>query len=176
MQDALYEDVVARGWFESRPDSTRSSWRVRGWVALGVAVVAAVLLVAFTNLGLLALVLLAIAAGLVWIADRMPRRTAAGSALLRGLEALSAVLAIQPTDHLPKGRELPEVSRLLGYTVVLGSKERWIEALVAADDDVEAPDPDALDWYHAPDTWHLQDLPASLTQFVHTVQGELFAR
>lgn len=176
VQDALYEDVVARGWFESRPDSTRSSWRVRGWVALGVAVVAAVLLVAFTNLGLLALVLLAIAAGLVWIADRMPRRTAAGSALLRGLEALSAVLAIQPTDHLPKGRELPEVSRLLGYTVVLGSKERWIEALVAADDDVEAPDPDALDWYHAPDTWHLQDLPASLTQFVHTVQGELFAR
>lgn len=176
VQDALYEDVVTRGWFESRPDSTRSSWRVRGWVALGVAVVAAVLLVAFTNLGLLALVLLAIAAGLVWIADRMPRRTAAGSALLRGLEALSAVLAIQPTDHLPKGRELPEVSRLLGYTVVLGSKERWIEALVAADDDVEAPDPDALDWYHAPDTWHLQDLPASLTQFVHTVQGELFAR
>ena len=59
---------------------------------------------------------------------------------------------------------------------MLGSKERWIEALVAADDDVEAPDPDALDWYHAPDTWHLQDLPASLTQFVHTVQGELFAR
>ena len=47
--------------------------------------------------------------------------------------------------------------------------------MVAADVD-DSPDPDALDWYHAPDTWHLQDLPASLTQFVHTVQGELFAR
>lgn len=175
VQDALYDDVVTRGWFESRPDSTRSSWRVKGWLALGAALVAAVLLVAFTNLGLLALVLLAVGAGMVWISDRMPRRTVAGSELLGGLQALASILAVQPTDQLPKGRELVEASKVLGYTVVLGSKERWIEALVAADQD-ERPDPDALHWYHAPDTWHLQDLPASLTQFVHTVQGELFGR
>lgn len=176
VQDALYTDVVARGWFESRPDSTRSSWRVKGLAALAVAAVAAIALVAFTNLGLLALVLLLLGAGMVWIADRMPRRTVAGSSLLRGLDALGAVLATQPTGQLPHGRELAEASKVLGYTVVLGSKERWIDALVAADDDAEAPDPDALDWYHAPETWHLQDLPASLTQFIHTVQGSLFGR
>lgn len=176
VQDALYNDVVARGWFESRPDSTRSSWRIRGWLSLGIVFLGAVALVALTNLGVLALILLALGVGMVWISDRMPRRTAAGSALLEGLEALGAVLAVQPTDQLPRGRELAEASKILPYAVVLGGRERWLQALVAADPDVSAPDPDALDWYHAPETWHLQDLPASLTQFVHTVQGELFSR
>ena len=176
VQDALYAEVVDRGWFDSRPDATRSSWRTLGYLAVGVAVVAGIALVAWTHLGLLALVLLAVAAGLVWASDRMPRRTAAGSALLSGLHALAGTLATQPTDQLPPGRELPAVSSLLGYTVVLGSKERWLEALVAADADADAPDPDTLDWYHAPATWHLQDLPASLTQLITALQGRLTGR
>lgn len=176
VQDALYEDVVARGWFESRPDSTRNSWRTRGLVVLAVAGLVAAALIALTTLGLLALVLLALSAAFILIADRMPRRTAAGSSLLAGLQALSSLLTTHPTDQMPKGREVQEISKLLGYTVVLGGKERWLAALVDADADDTAPDPTTVHWYHAPETWHLQDLPASLTQFVHTVQGELFAR
>lgn len=176
IQDALYDDVVARGWFDHRPDSTRSAWRIRGYVALGVAAVAATLLVAFTGFGLTALVLLALGAAVVWVADRMPRRTVEGAALLGGLGALASLLATHPTDEMPPGRELAEISHLLGYAVVLGGKERWLAALVAADADDTAPDPDTLGWYHAPETWHLQDLPASLTQFIHTVQGALYAR
>lgn len=176
IQDALYDDVVARGWFEQRPDSTRSSWRTRGYVVLGLASVAAVALVAFTTLGLVALVLLAVGAAVVWVADRMPRRTAAGAALLSGLGALSALLTTHSTTEMPRGRELEEISRLLGYTVVLGGRDRWLAAMVAADDDDTVPDPAALDWYHAPSTWHLQDLPASMTQFINTVQGALYSR
>ncbi len=134
IQDALYDDVVARGWFEQRPDSTRSSWRTRGYVVLGLAFLAAVVLVAFTTLGLMALVLVSVGAAVVWVADRMPRRTAAGTALLDGLGALSALLATHTTAEMPRGRELQEISRLLGYTVVLGGKERWLDAMVAADD------------------------------------------
>ena len=62
------------------------------------------------------------------------------------------------------------------YAVVLGGKDRWLQAMVQADDDVDAPDPTAIDWYHAPATWHLQDLPVSLTPFISTVQGVLFGR
>lgn len=79
-------------------------------------------------------------------------------------------------DEMPPGRELEVISSLLPYTVVLGGKQRWLAALVAADRDAEEPDPTTLSWYHAPGTWHLQDLPASLTQFTHTVQGALYSR
>ncbi|BCR81848.1 DUF2207 family protein [Arachnia rubra] len=175
VQDALYNEVVERGWFESRPDSTRSSWAVRGWVGLGVAVAAGAALVAFTTFGLVALVLLALAIALLWIAPRMPRRTPEGTRLVAALGALSALLATHPTDQMPKGRELAEISRLLPYTVVLGARQRWLEAMAAADDD-DTPDPTDVAWYHAPKTWHLRDLPPSLNQFINTVQGQLFSR
>ncbi|RRD06322.1 DUF2207 domain-containing protein [Arachnia propionica] len=175
IQDALYDEVVTRGWFDSRPDATRSSWKLRGWVALGTSVVALVLLAAFTRFGLLGLVLVALAAGLLFIGNQMPRRTAEGARVLGGLGALSSLLATHSTTQMPKGRELVEISRLLPYAVVLGGRQRWLEAMAAADDD-DLPDPTDLDWYHAPETWHLRDLPASLNQFVNTVQGELFSR
>jgi len=49
---------------------------------------------------------------------------------------------------------------------VLGGWERWLQVLVENDDDVGVPDPTDLSWYHAPDDWHLQQLPASLDAFV----------
>lgn len=175
IQDALYDDVVRRGWFESRPDATRNNWRRLGLGGLIAAAVAAVVLVAFTGLGLLALVLLLLAAGLVWVSDRMPRRTKDGAKLVSGLGALSSLLATHPTDDMPSGRELDEISHVLPYAVVLGGRQRWLAAMVAADAD-DTADPEAVHWYHAHDEWHLHMLPASLTQFIHTVQGELFSR
>jgi len=175
VQDALYDEVVNRGWFEHRPDSTRSSWAVRGWVGLGVALAAGAALIAFTSFGLVALVLLALAISLLWMAPRMPRRTAEGTRLVAALGALSALLNTQPANQMPKGKELAEISRLLPYTVVLGGRQRWVEAMAAADVD-DTPDPTEVNWYHAPDNWHLRDLPASLTQFINTIQGQLFSR
>ncbi|MDO5068371.1 MAG: DUF2207 domain-containing protein [Propionibacteriaceae bacterium] len=175
IQDALYDEVVAKGWFESRPDAIRSSWKLRGQVALGASVLALVLLAGFTTFGLLGLVLVALAAGLLVIGNRMPRRTVEGARVLGGLGALSSLLTTHSTAQMPRGRELEEISRLLPYAVVLGGRQRWLEAMAAADDD-DLPDSTDLDWYHAPETWHLSDLPASLTQFVNTVQGELFSR
>ncbi|HPZ49256.1 MAG TPA: DUF2207 domain-containing protein [Propionibacteriaceae bacterium] len=175
VQDDLYDEVVSRGWFSVRPDQTRNSWRRWGWIAFAVAVVAAALLVAFTTFGLLGLALVALALGLLFVAQEMPARTASGASLLSGLRALSISLDTHPTNQLPKGREYEQISQILPYAVVLGGWERWLDALVAADGDADA-DPEDLDWYHAPADWHLSDLPASLDAFVTAVRGRLFAR
>ena len=175
VQDALYDDVVAKGWFESRPDQIRSNWRRLGQIGIGVALVAAILLVAFTNLGLLALVLVLLAVGLYWVADRMPRRTKEGAKMLAGLKALAMLLATYPTTEMPRDRQLQELSKLLPYAVVLGGKERWLSAMAIAGDDA-IPDEGEVGWYRAPEGWTLAELPASLTEFVNTVQGVLFSR
>lgn len=176
VQGLLYDEVVGQGWFESRPDDTRIRWRTRGLVGVGIALVLAIGLVAFTTLGILALALLVLAATLLWVSDRMPRRTASGSRLVAGLGALSSLLVTHPVTQMPEDREIAEISRVLPYAVVLGGKDRWLDALVGADTNTATPDPTSVDWYHGPDTWHLQDLPVSLTQFITTVQGLLFAR
>ncbi|CAI9401231.1 DUF2207 domain-containing protein [Aestuariimicrobium sp. T2.26MG-19.2B] len=175
VQDELYEDVVRQGWFDKRPDEARNGWMLLGWISLTLAVLVAGLLVAFTTLGLWGLALIAIAAGVVFLAPRMPRRSARGSQLLAGLHVLAHDLQNHRTDQMPRGQELRELSELLPYAVVLGGRGRWLEAFADADDDA-TPDPTDLDWYHAPDTWHLADLPDSVTAFITSVQGHLFGR
>lgn len=175
VQSQLYDEVVDRGWFARRPDDTRSRWSLIGWVALGAALVFAILLAAFTQFGLTGLALIALALGVLFVAQEMPARTAAGTSILGGLDVLRGSLLTQPVDTLPTGQGYRQLSAILPYAVVVGGKERWLQALADSDDDA-VPDPTDLDWYHAPDDWQLADLPASLTNFVTTVQGTLFSR
>ncbi|GAA1834078.1 DUF2207 family protein [Microlunatus capsulatus] len=175
VQDHLYDEVVANGWFERRPDATRNRWTQLALSGLVAAVVVTVLLAAFTTFGLIGLALIVLALGLVFVAQEMPSRTAKGSALLAGLGVLRSDLLSQPTGQMPPGRELEEISQVLPYTVVLGGSDRWLDALVAADTDAEADATD-LSWYHGPTGWHLRDLPDSLRNFVTTLTGSLFSR
>jgi hypothetical protein len=175
VQDKLYDEVVANGWFERRPDAIRNRWTQTAIGALIGAVVVTVLLAAFTTFGLIGLALIALALGLMFVAQEMPARTKNGAALLAGLGALRSDLMSHPTDQMPPGRELSEISELLPYAVVLGGHQRWLDAIVAADDDSDEDRYD-LGWYHGPTGWHLRDLPASLKNFITTVSGQLFSR
>ena len=134
------------------------------------------LLAAFTKFGLLGLVLLGLAVGLLWVSQQMPRRTAKGASILSGLQVLAMTLATQPTDRLPKANTYEEISRVLPYAVVLGGLDRWLQALADADDDPGVPDPDDLSWYRAPQDWQLSDLPFSIESFITTMQGTLYTR
>lgn len=132
-------------------------------------------LAAFTTFGLIGLVLVALGLGLVFVAQEMPSRTAKGAALLAGLGALRSDLMSHPTDQMPVGQEVREMSEVLPYAVVLGGSDRWLQAIVASDTDEHADSQD-LHWYHGPDNWHLRDLPDSLRNFITTVSGSLFSR
>ena len=175
VQDALYDEVVSNGWFERRPDATRSRFTQLALGALIAAVAITAVLAAFTTFGLVGLALVILALGLIFVAQELPARTATGVALLGGLGALRSELLSHPTDQMPPGAEFREISEVLPYAIVLGGTERWLDAIVAADTDADA-DPDDLPWYSGPPNWHLRDLPDSMKNFVTTVSGSLFSR
>ena len=176
IQDDLYDDVVAKGWFSGRPDAARSRWGIAGWVMLVLSLAATVLLAALTTFGLLGLSLTIVSLGLIYTAQRMPRRTLAGVRVVRGLELLAMELTTEPTDSFAKQDAYDQISSVLPYAVVLGGFGRWLDALAAADDDPGVPDPEDLSWYRAPEDWNLSDLPDSLRNFVTTMQGRLYSR
>lgn len=175
VQDALYDDVVAEGWFARRPDASRSDVRLIGALGLLIGLVITTVLAIFTNLALLGIAVIVLAIALLFVVPEPQHRTAKGADLLAGLTGFSAVLQQQNTTHLDPARALHEISQVLPYAVVLGGKDRWIDALVAADPDGN-PDAETLDWYHAPNDWHLDQLPASLDAFIAVIQGHLFDR
>lgn len=175
LQHELYNDVVRNGWFTKHPEAARADSRTIGAALLLVGLVLTGVLAWLTSWGLVGVAVVAVGVASLFLAGEMPRRSAKGSALLAGLHGFAAILAQQRTDTLPKGRELQQISRVLPYAIVLGGKDRWIRAMVAADDD-DTPDPDALSWYHAPEDWHLQQLPQSLDALIASIQGHLFGR
>jgi hypothetical protein len=167
--------MVSNGWYERRPDDTRNRWTQLALAALIISVVLTGVLAAFTIFGLVGLALIVLSLGLVFVAQEMPARTAKGTALLKGLGALRSDLMSHPTNQMPAGSELREISEVLPYAIVLGGSDRWLDAMVASDAD-ELPDSDDLSWYHGPENWHLRDLPDSMRNFVTTVSGSLFSR
>lgn len=175
IQSALYDEVVAQGFFERRPDSTRSVWSRATLIVLGAGVVLTGVLAAFTRFGLTGLAIVALGLVLALVAQEMPARTAKGTRVLAGLEMLRSQLLSQPTDQMPEGREYHELSEVLPYAIVLGGVDRWLAALVNADTD-DQPDSTDLAWYHGPEDWHLRDLPDSLRNFITTANGSLFTR
>jgi hypothetical protein len=175
VQNALYDEMVSNGWYERRPDDTRNRWTQLALAALIISVVLTGVLAAFTTFGLVGLALIVVALGTVFVAQEMPARTAKGAALLGGLGALRSDLLSHPTDQMPPGAELREISEVLPYAIVLGGADRWLDAIVASDVD-EDPDSDDLSWYQGPENWHLRDLPDSMRNFVTTVSGSLFTR
>ncbi len=164
VQDQIYTEVVKEGWFAARPDDVRSNWGRIGLAAVLGALVVLGLLVAFTNFGLLGLVLVGLAVGLITVASQMPRRTAKGASILKGLQGLALSLVTQPIETLPKANAHQEISRVLPYAIVLGGTDRWLQAMVDADEDADVPDPDDLAWYRAPETGTCLTCPARWTR------------
>lgn len=175
IQAGLYDEVVRKGWFASRPDATRGRWQRLGWAATAGALVAAGLLVSFTTFGLAGLVLVALAAGVGFVGQAMPARTASGAAVLEGLGVLRGVLATQPTDELPPGRAHEELAQVLPYAIVLGGADRWLDGLASVND-AQVADAVELTWFHGPEGWTLTDLPDSLRNFLRAFEGTLVAR
>ena len=104
VQDALYDEVVANGWYERRPDAIRNKWTQLALGALIISVVVTGVLAAFTTFGLVGLALVILALGLVFVGQEMPARSAKGAALLAGLGALRSDLLSHPTDQMPPGQ------------------------------------------------------------------------
>ena len=174
VQNALYDDVVRRGWFAERPDRTRSKWGTLGIAVLVAGIVGTVVLAWFSRWGLLGLTVVALGAGLIWLGRHMPSKTAAAGRVLGQMAAIRGELLEMDVSELPEDQHAELCARALPYAVVLGGADRWIEALVATDDD-EDPD-EGFDWYRGPDNWHLQHLPDSLRNLTTNLTGALFAR
>lgn len=109
VSDAMYADVVRKGWFARRPDSGRS---LLTWIGVALAVAG------------IALVL-----GAGWLPSRTPR----GRLLVSNVRGLLDYLHnVKVEDILAADRELV-FSRSLPFAVVLGDSERWLRTFASLD-------------------------------------------
>jgi uncharacterized protein (TIGR04222 family) len=142
VQNELYDDAVRRGWFTRRPDSVRAFWVRIGVFAIVVAGAIVYLAARFTHLGLIALALLIGAIALVASARRMPRRTPAGTGMVRRVFGFRTYIETAEAQEMRFQEKENIFSKYLPYAIVFGCTEKWAKAFEQL-----GLQPDTGSWY-----------------------------
>jgi uncharacterized protein (TIGR04222 family) len=169
VKDALYDDLVDRGWFVARPDKVRQRWTGIGVAALLAGIGVTVALARFTKLGLLGIPLVVGGILLLVGAKRMPARTAAGTGMTRRVQGFRVVIE-KAEEHMSAWAEKENVfTRFLPYAVVFGVTDKWAQAFEALG---ELPRDD-MSWYVASHPFVYAEFADSLDSFTVTTSGTI---
>lgn len=159
VQNALYDDVVAEGWFVRRPDRVRAFWHGIGIGAVLVAGVATFLLARFTHLGLLGVPLVLAGLALLFCARLMPSRTAKGTGVLVRAMGFRRFMVESEKERARFAERANLFSEYLPYAVMFGVTDKWARAFAGLDGQVPAP------------SWYVSDHPFEVYGFAHAVDG-----
>ncbi len=169
VRKAIETDAVRRGYFRTRPDTTRSVWTVVGVLAVALGVGLTWLLAMATHLGLLGLAVVAAGVVLLASAHRMPARTAKGSAAFAQVLGFRRYVATAEVEQLRFEESVDVFSRYLPYAMVFGETERWAKALAAlAAAQAATGSAATLGWYSGPSGWDLGSLGDGLGSFAES--------
>jgi len=174
VQALMYDDVVGQGWFNERPDATRSRWTTAGWVLLAAGAVLTAVLAAVSAFGLVGIAVVLAGVALAGIGQVAPARTARGSRVLAELKQFRSYLEDPEVDEIPMGQREELISRFYPYALVFGLGERWAQALAATDTD-DTPDA-PIYWYGAPKNWHLSDAAPTMVRLAAALSGAISSR
>jgi uncharacterized membrane protein len=120
--------MVSRKWFLRRPDKVRQTWVVIGSLALSFGIAITILLAYFTKLGILGIPFVIGGILLLIGANKMPARTAKGTAMARRVNGFRIVIE-KAEEYMSKWAEQENVfTRFLPYAVVFGVTDKWAKA------------------------------------------------
>ena len=140
VQEALYKDVVERGWFSESPDSTRSRWGVIAAMTLVLAIGLVMLTAWLTTFAIVPVPLVFAALLFLALHKRIPRRTAKGTSALRRTLGFRQYIETAETRRSEFAEKAGLFYEYLPYAIVFGCVERWSKAF----DGLDLPAPD---WY-----------------------------
>jgi uncharacterized membrane protein YgcG len=139
----LYKDVVAQGWFETRPDQVRMLWHFLGLVATVAGGLAVFFLARYTHLALLGIPLaaggLAVFIGARW----MPRRTAKGTGAYRRALGFKDFIDNSEKHRAQWAERVHLFPEYLPYAIAFGATEKWARTF----ESLGAPPPNTGSWY-----------------------------
>jgi uncharacterized membrane protein YgcG len=168
VQDAMYRDVVERGWFRERPDKVRARWVGIGLFALILSGVATFFLATQLRLGLLGVPLVIASLMLVIGASRMAARTAKGTAIVRRVRGFRVVIDKAETHMSRWAEEAGVFTRYLPFAIVFGATEKWAKAF----ESIGAGQPDTS-WYVSSRPFVYHEFASSLDGFAVSTSGTI---
>ena len=148
IKSAVFDRLVQRGFYRSRPDRVRGAW-VAGavFLGLGIAFVGAAISARFF-LTPVPFILAGILSGLSILAFgwNMPARTEAGARAFEGVQGFEDFLTRVDSDRFERVIKTPEMfEKFLPYAMAFGVDRQWTRAFA--------------DIYTQPPTWYVGGVP-----------------
>ena len=142
VQEALYQEIVDRGWYSRSPQSTRAMWLGFAIAALVAAVAIEVFTAALTTFGIVPLPLILGAIALLVLHAQMPSRTASGTAAYRRVLGFRRFIVEAETERARFAERAGLFYEYLPYAIVFGATKQWAQAF----EGLALPTPD---WYRS---------------------------
>jgi len=159
VKDALYNDLVSRKWFLRRPDKVRQTWMVIASLSLSFGIAVTILLAYFTKDGLLGIPFVIGGILLLIGANKMPARTARGTAMTRRVNGFRIVIE-KSERYMSKWAEQENVfTKLLPYAVVFGVTDKWAKTF------------EALGQMPTDTTWYVSTRPFAFAAFADNIDS-----
>jgi uncharacterized membrane protein YgcG len=172
VKNALYDDVVANGWYRVRPDRTRLWWRLLGIAVVALGVLLTVVTALASSFGLIPLAVLVTGIALLAAGGRMPARTGKGSAMLSRIEGFRRLFDEGEEDVRQRFAEQHGIfSEYLPYAIVFGCTKKWARAF----EGLSAEELGATSWYSGPNIVNAFALSSAMDDFDTRATGTLYA-
>lgn len=160
-RNALYEEVVERGWFQQNPQVSRTRGYLAGFGVALLGIAATIVLAITLGWGWVGAGIVVAGIAIIAVAHRVSVRTAEGSAILAQSLGFQKYIETAEANQIrfEEGEDL--FSRYLPHAIVFGEADRWSKIfaeLAEQGHDVPAPN-----WYVGAagvSVWH-----SSLTDF-----------
>lgn len=165
-QEELYKDSAARKWFYGSPDKVRTLWSGIGIGVIVAGIGATIALGYFFGAGMLGLPLALTGLLLLLTAKAMPRRTAAGSELVRRILGFRRYIVTAETDRQAFNERANIFAEYLPYAIVFGAVDRWARAF--RDIDTAAV---TAAWYAGSDGFSAASFSRNLQSFNSSVSS-----
>lgn len=141
VQQALYKEMVERGWYARSPESTRNRWLGFGIAALVLSIALVVFSAVFTRWALVPIPFVFGSIALLILHGRTPARTAAGSAVLRQVRGFERFIGSAEQYRAQFAERAGVFYDYLPYAIVFGLTDQWAKAFEGLADMPQA------DWY-----------------------------
>ncbi|MDO8682730.1 MAG: DUF2207 domain-containing protein [Armatimonadota bacterium] len=141
LKDALYNAMVTRGYFNSRPDSVRTSYMVGGFAIAGLCILLLFFFSAIINIPIgwfLAAAVCGLA--LAAVSRTMPKKTKSGKNALVGARGFEEYLSRAEKGMIQMQEREGYFEKFLPYAMAFGIADKWAQAFEGLD--IKHPD-----WY-----------------------------
>jgi uncharacterized protein (TIGR04222 family) len=170
--NAMYDDVVAQGWYHSRPDRTRATWIGLGMLALLIGIGVTALVAWRSSFGLIALALVVTAIALLAGAGHMPARTPKGTAMLSRVRGFRRLFDEGDEGLRARFAEQHDIfSQYLPYAIVFGCADKWARAF----EGLGAEELGSASWYHGSSALNAVVLAGAIDHFGTVATGTMYA-